>query len=54
MLISCATTGRLEHGTTRTNPDASPFTSAHKWEYYKNLTVADLEASLNLAGWLAD
>ena len=54
VLISCATTGRLEHGTTRTNPDASPFTSAEKWEYYKNLGVGDLEASLNLAGWLAD
>lgn len=54
VLISCATTGRLEHGTTRTNPDASPFTSAEKWEYYKNLTAADLEASLNLTGWLAD
>jgi SAM-dependent methyltransferase len=54
VLISCATTGRLEHGTTRTNPDASPFTSAEMWEYYKNLTAADLEASLNLSGWLAD
>lgn len=54
VLISCATTGRLEHGTTRTNPDASPFTSAEKWEYYRNLGVGDLEASLNLAGWLAD
>jgi SAM-dependent methyltransferase len=54
VLISCATTGRLEHGTTRTNPDASPFTSAEKWDYYKNLTAADLEASLNLEGWLTD
>ncbi len=54
LLISCATTGRLEHGTTRTNPDASPFTSAEKWEYYENLTAGDLESSLNLAGWLAD
>lgn len=54
VLISCATTGRLEHGTTRTNPDASPFTSAEKWEYYENLTAGDLESSLNLAGWLAD
>ena len=54
VLISCATTGRLEHGTTRTNPDASPFTSAEKWEYYRNLTAADLAASLNLDGWLAD
>jgi SAM-dependent methyltransferase len=54
VMISCATTGRLEHGTTRTNPDASPFTSAEKWDYYKNLTAADIEHSLNLEGWLAD
>ena len=54
VLISCATTGRLEHGTTRTNPDMSPFTSAENWEYYKNLTAADLESSANLAGWLTD
>ena len=54
VLISCATTGRLEHGTSRTNPDASPFTSAEKWEYYQNLSASDLESSLNLDGWLAD
>jgi SAM-dependent methyltransferase len=54
VMISCATTGRLEHGTTRTNPDASPFTSAEKWDYYKNLTAADIAHSLNLTGWLAD
>jgi SAM-dependent methyltransferase len=54
VLISCATTGRLEHGTTRTNPDASPFTSAQNWDYYRNLTAGDLENALNLPGWLAD
>ena len=54
VLVSCATTGRLEHGTTRTNPDASPFTSAAQWDYYRNLTGADIEAALNLGGWLAD
>ncbi|MEO8081691.1 MAG: class I SAM-dependent methyltransferase [Caldimonas sp.] len=54
VLVSCATTGRLEHGTTRTNPDASPFTAAAKWDYYRNLDRSDLEASLNLAGWLTD
>ena len=54
VLISCATTGRLEHGTSRTNPDASPFTTAERWDYYRNLTHADIEAALNLPGWLAD
>ena len=54
VLMSCATTGRYEHGTTRTNADASPFTSAAKWDYYRNLKAADIEAAVNLSGWLSD
>ncbi|MGB8338544.1 MAG: methyltransferase domain-containing protein [Burkholderiales bacterium] len=54
VLITCATRGRLEHGTSRTNPDASPFTSAARWDYYRNLTARDIESALNLSGWLSD
>jgi SAM-dependent methyltransferase len=54
VLISCATTGRMEHGTSRTNPEASPFTTAARWDYYRNLTARDIEAALNLPGWLSD
>ena len=54
VLVSCATIGRKEHGTSRTNPDASPFTTAAKWDYYRNLSMRDLERSLNLSGWLSD
>jgi SAM-dependent methyltransferase len=54
VLMSCATTGRLEHGTTRTNPDASPFTTAARWDYYRNLTARDVEGAVHLAGWLSD
>ena len=54
VVISCATTGRMEHGTSRTNPDASPFTVAEKWDYYRNLTARDLEQGVHMAGWLAD
>lgn len=54
VLMTCATTGRKEHGTTRTNPDASPFTSAAGWTYYRNLTARDLQRTLNLDGWLSD
>ena len=54
LLISCATTGRKEHGTSRTNPDASPFTVAASWDYYRNLTAADLARAADLPGWLAD
>jgi hypothetical protein len=37
VVFSCATTGRSEHGTTRTNPQDSPFTN----DYYMNLTAQD-------------
>ena len=54
LLISCATTGRKEHGTTRTTPEASPFTVQARWDYYRNLNGTMLEAGAHLAGWLAD
>lgn len=54
VLVSCATTGRKEHGTSRTNPDASPFTTAAKWDYYRNLRARDIADALNLDGWLSD
>jgi SAM-dependent methyltransferase len=37
-LFSCASTGRAEHGTKRTTPGCSPFTT----DYYKNITKEDL------------
>lgn len=54
VLLSCATTGRKEHGTSRTNPDASPFTVEARWDYYRNLRASDLTHAVHLAGWLAD
>lgn len=39
MIFTCATTGRQEHGTTRTSANSSPFTN----DYYKNLTQRDIE-----------
>jgi hypothetical protein len=38
VVMTCATTGRAEHGTTATNADAAPFTN----DYYKNLAIYDL------------
>lgn len=37
-LFTCATTGRREHGTTRTSPRDAPFVG----DYYKNLTESDI------------
>jgi SAM-dependent methyltransferase len=45
VFFTCATTGRKEHGTTKSNKDASPLTT---WEYYKNLTSSDFELSVDL------
>jgi hypothetical protein len=44
MLFTCATTGRREHGTTRTSPKSSPFTN----DYYKNLTIEDIKLDFSI------
>lgn len=45
VFFTCATTGRPEHGTTRTTPQDSPFTS--EWNYYKNLEQSDFTSVIN-------
>lgn len=45
VVITCATLGRTEHGTARSNPDSSPLTVAQGWNYYRNLTKRDFEKS---------
>jgi SAM-dependent methyltransferase len=44
VIFSCATTGRPEHGTTRTSPADAPFTN----DYYRNLTAEDFEGAFDL------
>lgn len=46
--FTCATTGRLEHGTTRTSPTQSPGTQTVGWEYYLNLTEKDFKKLVNI------
>lgn len=41
VVMTCATTGRPEHGTTRTTPHDSPLTVGKGWDYYRNLVEAD-------------
>ncbi|MDP2878134.1 MAG: methyltransferase domain-containing protein [Sulfuricella sp.] len=50
ILMTCATKGRPEHGTTRSDVGSSPLTVQKGWEYYKNLSQKDFE----LADLLAD
>lgn len=49
--FSCASTGRPEHGTTRTTPVMSPLTVAKGWNYYRNLDAEDFLNAFNMQGW---
>lgn len=42
--FTCATTGRPEHGTTRTTIGCSPYTN----DYYKNLTEVDICSAISI------
>jgi SAM-dependent methyltransferase len=44
IVMSCATTGRAEHGTKRTSPGDAPFCG----DYYKNLTEQDFLDNLKI------
>jgi hypothetical protein len=47
LIFTCATTGRLEHGTARTaSTGASPGTQGVGWGYYRNLRESDFREQL--------
>lgn len=48
VIITCASTGRREHGTKRTNVESSPGTQDLDWDYYKNLTKKDFQRNFNI------
>ena len=54
VIVSCATTGRAEHGTTRTSGTDSPLSIGIGWEYYKNISIAEFNRSFNLEYWFED
>lgn len=41
VVFSCASANRPEHGTRRTSPQDSPFTSQIENDYYRNLNIED-------------
>lgn len=47
--VTCASRGRLEHGTRRTNPEESPGTQTVGLDYYRNLNREDFEKELRLS-----
>ncbi len=52
LLITCATTGRPEHGTQRTSPQDAPLLAERgdEWgAYYRNLTEDDFRTAINIS-----
>lgn len=43
VVFTCATTGRPEHGTRRTDPKESPGSQAIGWDYYHNVVADEFE-----------
>jgi SAM-dependent methyltransferase len=43
VVITCAGSGRPEHGTTRTNPEESPGTQSLGWDHYENVSIAEFQ-----------
>jgi SAM-dependent methyltransferase len=54
MVITCASRGRIEHGTSRTTMADSPGTSAVGIDYYRNLVEDDFRKKLPLDDMFAD
>ena len=53
LLVTCATMGRLEHGTLRTTPHDAPLLAMVDGEwanYYRNLDENDIRAEIDVAG----
>jgi hypothetical protein len=54
VVMTCATTGRPEHGTSRSDAGSSPLTVGKGWEYYKNLTEADFREAFDMNSMFED
>lgn len=54
VVMTCASQGRAEHGTSRTNPDDSPLTVKLRWDYYRNLSARDFQDTFPLNLWFGD
>ena len=54
VIVSCATTGRAEHGTTRSSGSDSPLSIGIGWEYYRNISIPTYRRAFNLPYWCED
>lgn len=48
IVMTCATHGRPEHGTSRSKPADSPLTAEIGWDYYRNLASDDFEEAFEM------
>jgi len=51
--FTCASRGRLEHGTRRTDPKLSPGTQNVGFDYYRNLSERDFTRIFPLSSWFS-
>lgn len=49
LIVSCATRGRPEHGTARTDARSSPLTVSQGWNYYRNLSARAIRRQVDLS-----
>lgn len=54
VVVTCATLGRVEHGTKRSSSEFSPGTQSIGLDYYRNLGREDFENALHLRALFAD
>ena len=54
VIISFATTGRAEHGTSRTAGSDSPLSISIGWEYYRNISMSMFKRSFGFDYWFDD
>jgi len=52
VIMTCASDGRPEHGTRRTDVGSSPLTAA--WDYYRNLNEEDFQEAFDLHTMFTD
>ena len=52
--FTCASLGRPEHGTLRSDPSLSPGTQSLNLDYYKNLTESDFRNSIVLSDFFSE
>lgn len=53
VLMSCATYGRPEHGTSCSKPADSPLTAQIGWDYYRNLSAKEFGEAFDLSSELS-